>query len=279
MADLAIIMSVYKNDKLKYVAESIQSILNQTFDKFDYFIIFDGPVSSEIDNYIKALNDSRISLSLIDLNCGLAKALNYLIGLILRNPEYAFIARMDADDISGRFRIEHQRNFLIQNPQISCVGCWYQEIDDQGELLRNIELPVDPELIKKRYYLRTPFAHPSVMYRRELVEKAGFYPTDTILMEDCVLWGKALKTGLQFANIPEYLFKFRIDKGFYKRRSGFRYGWNYIKTKFRINHNLNLPFYYYLPSLAVGVIKMFPPSILKYFYSYRGKHTTMLKSE
>jgi glycosyltransferase involved in cell wall biosynthesis len=272
MMDLAVIMSVYKNDKLKYVTESVQSILNQTYTKFDYFIVFDGPVSTEIDNYITALKDFRLHLFRIDLNGGLANALNYLIYIILRNPGYAFIARMDADDISYQSRLSVQRNFLLSNPEISCVGCWYQEIDDSGKHFKSVKLPVDHETIKQRYYTRTPFAHPSVMYRRELIEKAGLYPTDNVLMEDNVLWGNALKSGLRFANIPEYLFKFRIDNDFYKRRSGIRYGWNYIKTKFKINSDLRLPFYYYLISIGYGIIKMLPSSLIKYFYSLKGKY-------
>jgi glycosyltransferase involved in cell wall biosynthesis len=269
MSDLAVIMSVYRKDKLKYVCESIQSILKQTYTDFDYYIVLDGPVKPEIYNYISTIGDRRIKLFRRDENEGIAVALNYLLTIILSNPGYAFIARMDADDISCISRLLIQRVFLLNNPDISCLGCWYQEIDEYGKILRNIKLPAEHEIIKKRYFTRTPFAHPSVLFRRELIEQAGFYPTDTVLMEDNVLWGNALKSGLRFANIPEYLFKFRIDRDFYKRRSGLKYGWNYIKTKFRINHNLGLPFYYYIVSIAYGTIKMLPSFIIKLIYSAR----------
>lgn len=104
------------------------------------------------------------------------------------------------------------------------------------------------------------------MYRRVLVEKTGLYSTDTLLLEDNELWGRALKQGLRFANIPEYLLKYRIDKNFYKRRSGFRYGWNYIKTKFEINYALKTPFYSYLYIFLIGLIKIMPPLILRFVY-------------
>ena len=212
------------------------------------------------------ITDSRIKLFRLEKNQGLASALNYLLEIVLKNPEYKFIARMDADDISFPTRFEKQRNFLSENTLISCVGCWYQEIDGSGKLLSNRKLPSDHEALKKLYYIWTPFAHPSVMYRRNLIEKSGYYPTETILMEDNVLWGKALKQGLKFANIPEYLLKFRKDGSFYQRRSGIKYGWNFILTRFKINKSLNFPVYSYVISFIIGVIKMLPSFVLRYFY-------------
>jgi glycosyltransferase involved in cell wall biosynthesis len=266
MTDLAVIMSVYKNDKLKFVKESVQSIIDQTFTQFHYFIVFDGPVDSEIDKYISSLEDSRIKLFRLEKNMGLAFALNYLLNIILKNPEYKLIARMDADDISLQSRFEKQRGFFINNSNISILGCWYQEIDDSGKHLDNRKLPLEHQALKKRYYTRAPLAHPSVMFRKEVIEITGLYKTNTILMEDNVLWGQALKAGLRFANIPEYLLKFRKDVEFYKRRSGVKYGWNFIKTRFKINNALEFPIYTYILSIVIGIIKMLPSSILRYFY-------------
>jgi hypothetical protein len=162
----------------------------------------------------------------------------------------------------------------LDYPDVSCVGCWYEEIDESGKHLADIKLPTDHESLRKRYFNRTPFAHPSVMYHRQLIEKAGFYPTDTILMEDNVLWGKALKEGLRFANIPEYLFRFRIDKDFFRRRSGFKYGWNYLKTRFNINRSLNSPIYSYLLVFFMGAAKIIPPFLLRYIYTAGRRYYT-----
>jgi len=244
MTDLVVIMSVYKNDNLKFVRESVQSILDQTFKIFDFYIVFDGPVSTDIDRYISSINDNRIRLFRLEQNGGLASALNFLLEKVMSIPDYKLIARMDADDISLplRFekqraflsenteisivgswyeeidesgnhladrklpadhdslkkrymislptRLEKQRAFLSENTEISIVGSWYEEIDESGNHLADRKLPADHDSLKKRYMTRTPFAHPSVMYRRQLIEKAGSYPTDTVLMEDNVLWGK-----------------------------------------------------------------------------------------
>jgi len=267
MSDLAVIMSVYKNDKLKYVVESVQSILNQTFTQFHYYIVLDGPVGPEIDSYLASIKDTRIRLFRLKENEGLASALNYLLEIVLKISEYKLIARMDADDISYPSRFEKQRDFMLQNPDISCVGCWYREIDGSGKHLSDRKLPVNHETLKKRYYTRTPFAHPSVMYRRQLIEKSGFYPTDTVLMEDNVLWGKALQQGLRFANIPEYLVQFRIDENYYTRRSGIKYGWNFLLNRFKINKSLKFPFYSYLFLFFMGFIKMMPSFLLRFLYA------------
>lgn len=266
MTDLAVIMSVYKNDKLKFLKESVQSILNQTFSKFHYYLIFDGPVASEIDSYISSLKDNRIKLFRLERNGGLAGALNYLLDIVLKDPDYKIIARMDADDISVPTRFEKQYNFLSVDNDISCVGCWYQEIDESGKHLADRKLPTEHKALKKRYYTRTPFAHPSVMYKRQLIEKSGNYPTDTVLMEDNVLWGKALKQGLQFANIPEFLFKFRIDRDFYRRRSGLKYGWNFIRNRMNSFKMLGVPVQFYFFSVGSGLLRMLPSSLVKMFY-------------
>ena len=266
MTDLVVIMSVYKNDKLNFLKESVQSIIDQTFSQFHYYIIFDGPVSPEIDIYVKSLKDERIRLFSLDKNGGFASALNFLLAIVLKNTYYKFIAMMDADDISLPTRFEKQSNFLLEHSDISVLGCWYEEIDEQGKHLSYRKLPVEHEALRRRYFTRAPFAHPSVMYKRDLIEKAGFYPTDTVLMEDNVLWGKALQLGLQLSNITEYLLKFRKDADFYKRRSGIKYGWNYIKTRFKIIKSLKLPVYTYIFSFIIGAIKMMPTLFVRNIY-------------
>jgi glycosyltransferase involved in cell wall biosynthesis len=263
MVDLAVIMSVYHNDRLAFVKESVQSILDQTFSDFHYYLIFDGPVAQDVYDYITSLDDNRIRFHRLEKNGGLAGALNYLLEIVLQNPEYKFIARMDADDISMPTRFEVQRNYLIDNKDITVLGSWYEEIDEKGNHLAYRKLPTDHESLRKRYYTRTPFAHSSVMYRRELIKTAGYYPTDTILMEDHVLWGRAFKYRLMFGNFPDFLLRYRRDSSVFKRRSGFNYGLNYISKKTAINRTLDYPLFAYLVTCLIGVIKMAPPFVIQ----------------
>jgi glycosyltransferase involved in cell wall biosynthesis len=268
MADLAVIMSVYLNDKLNFVQESVQSILGQSFTDFHFYIVFDGPVTSDVDIYVSSISDERIRLYRLEKNGGLAKALNYLLIILLNNPEYKFIARMDADDVSMYNRFDKQCEFLFKHPDISCVGSWYQEIDELGTHISFRRLPSNHKEIRALFINRCPLAHSSVMFTRMFIETVGFYTYDTYHMEDYVLWGTALKSGMVLANIPEYLLKFRIDKNFYKRRSGLKYGWNFIKTRFAIHHNLGLPVYSYFMSAGIGILRMSPSFMLKMFYKF-----------
>jgi glycosyltransferase involved in cell wall biosynthesis len=266
MPDLAVIMSVYKKDKLRFVQESVESILKQTFSDFHYYLVIDGPVSDEIENYIYSLSDRRLFRFRLEKNGGLAGALNFLLEKVMKDPQYKFIARMDADDISMPGRFGKQRDFLIKNEEISCVGSWYEEMDEYGKHLAFRKLPTDNESLRRRYFTRTPFAHSSVMYRRRLIEKAGYYPVDTFHMEDNVLWGNVLKQGMKIANIPEFIFRFRIDDNFYRRRSGIKYSWNFIKTRMAINQLTKAPFYIIFFTIGIGVLKVFPSHFIKMFY-------------
>ena len=266
MTDLVVIMSIYVNDNLRFVKESIESILNQTFSQFHLYLIYDGPVKSDVEDYISGLEDNRIKLTKLTQNLGLATVLNILLKEILENPDYKFIARMDADDISISDRFEKQRSFLLKNPDIACVGSWFSEIDEYGKHLSARKLPLNNEDLRNYYFKRAPFPHPSVMFRPELIQKAGFYPIDTILLEDSVLWGNALSKGLKLANIPEFLLKFRMDNNFFRRRTGIKYGWSFIVNRFRMNKKLKAPFQIYFYSFLNGIFRMMPPYLFKFLY-------------
>ena len=50
MRNLAVIMSLYANDRPEFVREAVESILNQSYDRFDFYLIYDGPVKKEVDD-------------------------------------------------------------------------------------------------------------------------------------------------------------------------------------------------------------------------------------
>jgi glycosyltransferase involved in cell wall biosynthesis len=266
MADLAVIMSTYSNDKLEYLKESVFSILNQTYVNFIFYLAIDGPVSASCDNFLTNLEDRRIRIFRLKKNKGLAVALNLLLRNVLKEPGIEYIARMDADDISdpGRFMIQHQ--FLSANAGIECVGSWAKVINERGEKVADYILPRDHNSIKRLFLYRTPLIHPSVMFRRTMVEKIGYYPEDTFLMEDYYFWGKALRNGFKFANLPEFLLSYRIDNFFFRRRSGIKHAWNYVSNKFRINEIQKMSLTSFIFTIGMALIKMMPAVILQFLY-------------
>ena len=98
-------------------------------------------------------------------NEGLAVALNYLLEIVLNNHEYQLIARMDADDVSLPERFEKQCVFLSENPDIACVGCWYEEINESGGHLAYRKLPADHESLKKE-----------ILYQNAIRSSFGYVP-------------------------------------------------------------------------------------------------------
>ena len=116
MVKISVIMPVYNTEK-EYLTEAIESILNQTFQDFEFLIIDDGSTEPHVKETILSYNDNRIKYFYKE-NSGVADTLNF--GLSKANGQY--IARMDADDISLPERFEKQVSFLDCNPDIYCQG-------------------------------------------------------------------------------------------------------------------------------------------------------------
>ena len=108
----AVIMSLYLNDNIDFVSKAVESILDQSFTDFDYYIQYDGHVKDDVDLYLSSLKDARIHIYKRDENKGLAKSLNELLAVVMP-LDYQFIARMDADDISTPDRFEKQIRWLF----------------------------------------------------------------------------------------------------------------------------------------------------------------------
>ena len=108
---IAVIMSIYRNDRIDFVKLAVESILNQTYKDFDYYIQYDGPVDAEVDAYLSGIKDERVRILRRAENKGLAQSLNDLLNIVMPMG-YEFIARMDADDISEVNRFEKQIEYF-----------------------------------------------------------------------------------------------------------------------------------------------------------------------
>ena len=220
---ISVILPVYK-EKCKYIIESIDSILSQTFKKFELIIVVDNPkIESYINDTLKKYSnrDSRIKLIYNSSNLGLAESIN--VGI--NNSESDYIARMDADDISLNDRLEKQIAHIQKYPiDILSTGILY--IDENDNFLRvekNISLVPDKTL---------PFFcsifHPTIIAKRKVFEKYGKYYNLSI-SEDYELYLRLLYNGVKFGMLNEPLLKYRIRKDslsrnkIYKTRLAFQY--------------------------------------------------------
>lgn len=201
---ISVIMPAYNAEKL--IEESIKSILNQTFDNFEFIIINDGSK----DNTKKIINlyrkkDKRIVLVDNKKNLGLQVSLNR--GLEKARGRY--IARMDADDVSLPNRFEIEFNYLEKNKDIFLIGGSAIVINEEGERMGCLLKWGNFKKIKKKLMHSNPIVHPSIMFRNS---GDFLYHQKFVCSEDYDLYLRMLSKGKKIENIPDILIKYRISK-------------------------------------------------------------------
>ena len=216
-------MSIYKKESPEYFDMAMHSIWDdQTLKPNEIVLVEDGELTTELYSIIKKwkdiLNDILVIIPLEE-NVGFAKALN--IGLNYCN--YELVVRMDTDDIALPERFKIQYEYMNNHPEIVCCGTYIQEFDENDNQ-HIVELPTSSEEMLKFVELRNPLSHPSVMFRKSIIQKVGGYPEKLRLGQDYGLWSILLARGYKLSNIPKVLLKLRTNSNFFKRR-----GWESFK--------------------------------------------------
>lgn len=191
----------------RYLDEAVHSVLRQTFRDFEFIIIDDGSKDKSLE-ILGAYSDPRIKL-FSQGNKGLAATLN--VGISRARGKY--IARMDQDDRSESDRFLRQVDFLESHTQCVGVGTNAKVIGEDGSELYTSHLPTESEQLRALLPYRNPFFHGSMMLRRETVNAAGGYRTDTRhYIEDDLLWIELSKRG-DLNNLDTPLYCQRIHPG------------------------------------------------------------------
>lgn len=202
--EISVVMSVFNGQD--YLEEAIESILNQSFKNFELIIVNDASVdSSKI--IIESYQDDRIVVITNEKTLGLAKSLNKALKL----AKGEFVARMDADDIAVSNRLEVQLN---QARVLNCdvLGASVDAFSKEGKIERWNFPTTYPEIFLKGLY-SPPFAHPAVLFRKELV-LGLMYNEDCKYAQDYELWSRMLfefKITKVF-NLNECLLKYRLHE-------------------------------------------------------------------
>lgn len=201
--DISVLMSVYNGER--FLATAVQSILDQSFQNFQFIIINDGSTDGSGQILKKyAAEDKRIELVEQD-NKGLISSLN--TGLSLAKA--GLIARMDADDIALSHRLEVQKAYMDTHRDVGVLGSAIIPIDDDGNTSPALLYPNTGKALDKYIYTRgSPLAHPAVMIRRDIVLAQGGYRSAFKHAEDYDLWLRLHKV-TKIANIKEPLLKYR----------------------------------------------------------------------
>ena len=206
--EVSVVMSEY-NTKEECLCLAIESILNQTFKDFE-FIIVDDCGENNLDEIVKKYNDSRIKIVKNDKNRGLVYSLNHGI----KEAKGKYIVRMDTDDISDKRRIEKIYNYIKEHPEYAVVSSKVVEFSENRKI--GI-LGKEGEKNKKDIMRGNILIHPSVIIKKEAIEKVGYYKEYT-RAEDFVLWCELLLAGYRLYTIDEVLLKYRVNPEDYNKR-------------------------------------------------------------
>ncbi len=196
----SVLMPVY-NCAL-YLAEAIESILNQTFTDFELIVLDDGSTDGSAE-IAKSYNDSRIVYHCNEKNLGLANNLN--VGLRMAKGKY--IARMDGDDISLPERLQTQFDYLESHRDIDLCSCGLQMFGTENTVWVRES---NPEAVKITMMFYSPVLHATSIWRRESFEKHNlYYDQNAFPAEDYELWSRAV-FHCKLVNIPQVLYRYRI---------------------------------------------------------------------
>ena len=207
MPAVSVVMPVYNGET--YVAEAIESILEQTFADFELIIVDDGSQDRSADIIQRyAAGDDRIRCVMLEENTGEACARNR--GLELARGE--FVAGMDSDDVSRPERLEKQVDHLRANPAIGAVGTEALFVDENLNPGACTKAAENHARIAYDLQMGPCIVGASIMMRREIAEACGGYDVSMTRSPDIEMVARLIPR-TRLANLPEPLYLYRQHEG------------------------------------------------------------------
>lgn len=255
---VSVLLPVFNGEK--YIRKTIESILDQTFDDFEFIIIND--CSTDLtEQIILSFTDSRIRYISHTKNMRLIYTLNE--GIAIARGKY--LARIDADDIAFKERLNEQVQFLEKHPAYVLLGTQIKYIKHNVIIPENVTYFTDDADLRFAMCFYNPFVHPSVILRLETVRSNNlFFEQKNLHAEDYAFWIRISKYG-KIANLEKVLTYYRIhDNQISVKNASFQkeqmlriqkeycleclssYTLNEIEILFNLGKNSDLHFKYYL---------------------------------
>jgi glycosyltransferase involved in cell wall biosynthesis len=228
---ISVIMPVLNAEE--YIIDSINSILNQTYENFEFIIIDDGSTDNSA-NKIRMFSDPRISFYSRH-NEGLINQLNFALSL----SKGKYIARMDADDLCDASRFERQVEFLENNKNIQLVGSNYFYIDKNGKIIIEKRFPEWHDDIEFMMPVTASILHSTMFVYRDNIIKINGYDNTKLYAEDHDLFLRLIESGCRMHNlqIPLCYYRIGIDSEANKyahiqQKTVYESGTAYLQKKF-----------------------------------------------
>ena len=206
---ISVCLPVYNAER--FLAESVESILSQTFRDFEFLILDDGSSDGSLailEGYAK--RDPRIRITSRP-NRGLVATLNEMID----QARGEFIARMDADDVALPERFERQIEHLRADPDCVAVGCRQLIIDPEGDPIAvwsKGESHEEMDAGNLTGELGSTLGHPTAMMRRQALLEIGKYREQFRYFEDVDLFLRLAERG-RLGKVGTPLLRYRAHEG------------------------------------------------------------------
>ena len=262
----SVLSSIYCKESPDNFNECMNSIwIKQSFTPTEMILVKDGVLTPELDKVIdnwKILLKNKLIIIKLNINVGLGNALNEGISYCSNN----WVFRMDTDDIATPDRFEKQIKFITNHPDIVLIGGQIQEFKGTPENVTVQRLvPTDSVNINEYAKKRSPFNHPTVAYRKDIIQNVGGYQHH-LLMEDYNLWLRILAAGYKTANLPDTLLYMRTDD-MHGRRRGLKYiksEWQLFQLKRELKFQSTISAFIFF--IARALPRLLPASALQFLY-------------
>ncbi len=256
-AECSVLMSIHHKCSKNHFIECLDSLSNQTLLPSQLVIIQDGDMPYDIKSILVLYDNLVVDYILNERNMGLPYSLN----LGLSHCKYDLVFRMDADDVCEKNRIEIQFNEMLSNEKLILLGSNVSLINLKSEIIdKSRRIPLNNKDIRKTIYIKNPFNHPSVVFRKSKLDDVGGY-TNLFLYEDWYLWIQLSKDKENiFKNLEENLLQYRIRS--FQERKGLRI----IKAEFlfykKLFHEKHVNMSFFLLIVIVkSLVRISPNSI------------------
>jgi hypothetical protein len=201
--EVSILLPVY-NTPIPYLRSTITSIYKQSYRNWEVLMMDDG--STNLDEFYERYSWRGILM----IRCGKNYKLPITLNRGIKMSRTDLIARMDSDDIMLKGRIGFQVEFMKTHPHVGIAGCQmhiFSKSDTEITVCRHTPIVVTDNDWKAP---RCLVAHPSVIYRRNVLKKVDYYSEWALHYEDLEMWSKLYKIGEKLVNIPTVLMLYRI---------------------------------------------------------------------
>ena len=199
-----------------YLPAAIESILSQTFTRFEFIIIDDASTDDSwkiIKKYTRL--DKRIRAYKNKINLGVSLTSNIAIA----HARCQYLARMDADDISVSNRLEKQLTYLQKHKKTVLVGGQCTLVNEQNQVIGTKSFPTNPQKVKNMMFWAVPTQQGYMMVNRSLLpKKFNWYEPSKRSAEEVNLYFQLIKYG-DITNLPDNLYFYRQVEGSLSHRN------------------------------------------------------------